>query len=152
MKSSWGNWSRLVWRRGNLITFYNYLKGSHSEVDVGLLSQVTSDRMRGNGLKLHQGRLGYWILQKISLLNEWSGIRIGCLGWSGGVTIPGGVQKACRCGTLGYGLAGMVVVGWWLDLMLLEFFSNLNDSMILQPGLRSPGVKWMWRDQILLGC
>ena len=30
---------------------------------------------------------------------------------SGGVTIPGGVQKTCICGTLGYGLVGMVVMG-----------------------------------------
>jgi len=30
---------------------------------------------------------------------------------SGGVTIPGGVQKTCRCGTSGYGLAGMMVLG-----------------------------------------
>jgi len=28
-----------------------------------------------------------------------------------GVTIPGGVQKVCRCGTLGHGLVGMVVLG-----------------------------------------
>jgi len=44
---------------------------------------------------------------------------------SGGVPIPGGVQKTCRCGTSGCGLAGMVVLGRRLDLMILEVFSNL---------------------------
>jgi len=30
---------------------------------------------------------------------------------SGGVTVPGRVQKMCRYGTLGHGLAAMVVLG-----------------------------------------
>jgi len=43
----------------------------------------------------------------------------------GGVPLPGGVKKICRCGISGYDLVGMVVLRGWLDSMILEVFSNL---------------------------
>ena len=41
--------------RGDLMALYNYPRGCN-KVGVGLFFPVINDRMRGKGLKLHQGR------------------------------------------------------------------------------------------------
>lgn len=66
-------------------------------VGVGFFAQVTSDRVRGNGLKLHleKFRLG---MKKI--------FQFSAQGKSSGVTIPVSVLKAHRCSTWGYWFSG----------------------------------------------
>jgi len=40
-------------------------------------------------------------------------------------------RKTCRRGTSGQSFVVIVVMHGWLDLVILEVFSNLNDSVIL---------------------
>ena len=42
--------------REDILVLYNYLKGGCIEDSAHFFTQVTNDRMRGSGLKLHHGR------------------------------------------------------------------------------------------------
>jgi len=131
MRSGWGNCGCLTWRRGGWGETFSLSTTTWKEVVVRQVS-VPSPKWQVIGREAMASSC-------IRAGSDWTSENF-CKGYqaleqaaweSGWVPIPGGVQKTSRCGPLGYGLVGMVVLGWWLDLMILEVCSNLNDSMFL---------------------
>ena len=79
---------------------YN-LKGDFGEVGVGLCSPVTVIGPGGKASCCARADSG-WILGKVSFQNEWWCSGTAAQG-NGGVTVSGGVQELCGCGSEGRG-------------------------------------------------
>jgi len=86
--------------RRDLFALYSDLIGGSGEVGVS--------RMRGNGLNCTRSGSGC-ILGKFLLRKSAEALKQTTQGGDG-VTIPGGVQETCTCGTEGYSLLGIVVM------------------------------------------
>jgi len=53
---------RRLW--GELLAVFQYLKGAHRKAGEGLFTRACSDRTRGDGFKLKEGRFRLYIRKK----------------------------------------------------------------------------------------
>ena len=58
--------------RGDLIAAFQYLKRAYRKVGEGLFVRACSDRTRGNGFKLEEGRFRLDIRRKFFTVRHWN--------------------------------------------------------------------------------
>ena len=87
--------------RGDLIAAFQYLKRAYRKVGEGLFVRACSDRMRGNGFKLEEGRFRLDIRKRV--VRHWHWLLRGC-----GCHLTGSVQGQAGWGFEQPGLEGGV--------------------------------------------
>ena len=91
--------------QGDLIVAFQYLKGAYKQEGKRLFTRVYSDRKRGNGFKLRQGRFRLDI--RGEFFHTEGGDTLEQVAQGGcGCPIPGGNQGQAGCGS---GQPGLVV-------------------------------------------
>lgn len=117
--------------RGNVITLYNYLERGVGR--WGLVSSTVPAVRGPEKMALSWGKRFRWDIRKniftVSLVRHWNRLPREVV-----VTSPGSIEKVYWSHTgWWFSDSGVteVVLGWWLDVMMVKFSSNLNDSMIL---------------------
>ena len=118
-------------RCGDLIVAFQYLKGAHKQEGEWLFTRVDSDRTRGNGLKLRQGRFRLDIRRKFftqTLVTHWNRLPKEVVDAPTLEALEARLDVAL--GSLGCWLATMhIAVGW--NLMSPFQPGPFSDSMIL---------------------